>query len=261
MPGLSPAGPSLPGLPEVVVGFANRWLGGYHRHEIHLDAALPDEPALVVGNHGFGGVVDLNVWALVRTLSEHCSRPVTFLVHSVAWSLGVGRLVEAMGGRPASPEAAREALSRGEHVVVFPGGDLEAAKPWRQRNTVRLAGRTGFAGLARDLDAPIVPVVTAGAGESLLVLSDGTAIADRLGLAQRLRLKAAPVTLSLPWGLSVGVVGLAPYLPLPTKLSTAVLPPITGEDDETDDELAGRVAAAMQSRLDELVAGRVPVLG
>jgi hypothetical protein len=38
-----------------------------------------------------------------------------------------------------------------------------------------------------------------------------------------LRLKAALVTVSLPWGLSIGAVGILPYLPLPTKLHTRVL--------------------------------------
>jgi 1-acyl-sn-glycerol-3-phosphate acyltransferase len=63
-----------------------------------------------------------------------------------------------------------------------------------------------------EAGVPIVPIVTAGAGESLMVLSDGQRLARALRLDKTLRLKALPVTVSLPWGLNVGGVGLLPYV-------------------------------------------------
>jgi len=64
------------------------------------------------------------------------------------------------------------------------------------------------------------------------------------------------VSVSLPWGLNVGAVGLLPYLPLPTKLLTAVLPPMTPNAGETAVEFAGRVEHAMQMRLNALAEQR-----
>jgi len=113
-------------------------------------------------------------------------------------------------------------------------------------------GRSGFARLAMEAGVPIVPIVTAGAGNSLLVLSDGQKLAKGLRLDRLVRLKALPVSVSIPWGLNVGLVGLLPYIPLPTKLRTRVLPRMWQEADETREAFAHRVEQAMQTALTEL---------
>lgn len=259
-------GGALRGLEQLarvaVTAMVSDYVRIYHRHDLTVDAPLPDEPALIVANHGFGGVFDLNVLALVRTLAElGIDESTTYLVHDLAWTLGAGPIIERLGGAPGSAEAVRDAFAARRHVAVFPGGDVEAGKPTSERNRIKLDGREGFARAAMEHDVPIVPVVTAGAGESLLVLSDGAGLARALDLPRLLRLKTLPVSVSLPWGLNVGVVGLAPYLPLPTKLATAVLPPMRSRDQETPSAFAARVAAAMQRRLDELVRRRRPLIG
>ncbi|GAB2458668.1 lysophospholipid acyltransferase family protein [Jatrophihabitans fulvus] len=235
----------------------------YNRLEIDTSrTVIPDDPVLFVANHGFGGVVDLNVSATLAALDRlQLDRPVTILVHQIAWTLGVGPVLEALDARPASATAAHDAFAAGHHVLVFPGGDIEAGRSFADRNKITFGDRTGFARLARDEGVPIVPVVTAGAGESLLVLNDGRRLARLLRLDRTLRLKAMPVTLSVPWGLNVGVVGLVPYLPLPTKLRTRVLAPIAAPADDSEAQIAGRVTAAMQRALTELTSNRRPVIG
>src|SRR5271166_886821 len=238
-----------------------RYLRLYHRHEIQVDAEVP-EPALIVSNHGFGGILDLNALAMFSVQrAAGMRRPITALVHQIAWTLRAGKIAEAMGGRPASGETAKEAFAAGHNVLVFPGGDVDAAKAWRDRNRARFHGRSGFARLAMDHGVPIVPVVTAGAGESLFVISDGVRIARALQLPRLLRLKALPTSASIPWGINIGVVGLLPYVPLPTKLTTAVMAPMYPEPDESPADFAARVEAAMQARLDALVHNRTPLLG
>lgn len=236
----------------------------YHRLDIDASGfARPDEQALFVANHGFGGIVDLNVFATLAALDRlRLDRPVTILVHQLAWTFGVGPLLEPLGARRASPTAAAEAFAAGHHLLVFPGGDLDAGKPFPRRNTVVFGARTGFARVALEHGVPIVPVVTAGAGESLLVLSDGRRLAARLRLDRSaLRLKTLPVSLSVPWGLSVGVVGLLPYVPLPTKLTTRVLDPISATAGESPERLARRVVDVMQDALTDLTRDRRPILG
>jgi 1-acyl-sn-glycerol-3-phosphate acyltransferase len=232
----------------------------YHRHEIEADAPLPDEPCLIIGNHGFGGVFDLNVIAMSRALASLTDRPLLYLVHQIAWTLGTGRLVEALGCKPACATNAAEGFAASQHVVVFPGGDLDAAKPWSKRNQIQFGGRAGYARLAMEHGVPIVPVVTASAGESLFVLSDGQGLAARLGL-HKYGVETLPVSVSLPWGINVGVAGILPYLPLPAKLSTAVLPAMRPEDGEDAAAFAYRVESTMQARLDDLAARRRPLLG
>jgi 1-acyl-sn-glycerol-3-phosphate acyltransferase len=234
----------------------------YNRLEVILDAPLPSEPTLLVANHGFGGILDLNVFAIFAALDDMApDRPVTALTHHLAWRAGLGRLVEAAGARPASRESALEAFAAGHHVLVLPGGDLDAAKPWRQRDQIVFGGRRGYARLALETGVPIVPIVTAGAGESLLVLSDGQRLAKALGTDRRLRSKALPVSLSIPWGLNVGLVGLAPYLPLPTKLVTRVLPAMRSASTESADDYAVRVETAMQDALTAVTKDRRIIRG
>lgn len=251
---------STPPWAEQFRGTLQAFIERYHRHEIAVDAPLPDEPCLIIGNHGFGGVFDLNVISMSRTLEGLTTRPLVYLVHQIAWTLRAGWFVEQFGCKPASATNAAEGLASGHHVVVFPGGDVDAAKPWARRNRIEFGGRSGFARMAMEHGVPIVPVVTAGAGESLYVVTDGQRLASRLGL-EKLRVKALPVSLSIPWGVSVGVAGMLPYLPLPAKLSTAVLPAMRPEPDEDAAAFALRVESAMQDRLDELVADRKPFLG
>ena len=237
------------------------YLRVYHRHEIRIDAPVPDRPVLFVCNHGFGGVIDLNVAAFVAARqTAGVTRPTTALVHQIAWTLGAGSLVERFGGTPGSRPAADAAVEAGHNVLVFPGGDVDAGKSWRDRNKIIFHG-TGFARLAQEHRVPIVPVVTAGAGESLIVLSDGQSAARALGLPKLLRLKALPLSLSIPWGLNIGMVGLLPYLPLPAKLVTAVMPEMITDADESPEDLAQRVRETMQARLDALTARRTPLLG
>ena len=242
-----------------------RAVAAYTRLEIReAPAAVCPPPALVVANHGFGGLFDLNVFALAETfrrLGVPTDEPAVFLTHQLAWTMGIGPLLEPAGFLPAGHDSARRGFADGRYVIVLPGGDVEAAKPWPERNEVKFGGRTGFARLAIEQGVPIVPVVVLGAGESLLVLSDGQGIARRLRLDRTLRNKTFPITVSVPWGLNAGLVGVLPYLPLPTKLTVAVLDPIEAEPGEDAAVLAGRVHDAMQAAADRMADGRRPLIG
>lgn len=234
----------------------------YNRHEVSVAQPIPDVPVLFVANHGFGGIVDLNVFAFAAAYDRlGLDREVITLTHQIAWTLRADKLVEPFGARPAGRRSALEAFEEGNNVLVFPGGDVDALKSWKQRNEILFSGRTGYARLAMEAGVPVVPVVTAGAGESLLVLSGGTRLAKTLRLDKALRLKALPLSMSLPWGVNLGLVGILPYLPLPTKLETSVLAPMNPEPEESAEGFAERVRSAMQLELDSLTKGRRPVIG
>ncbi len=244
-----------------------RELGGefvrrYNRLEVEVEAAKLHEPVLFVANHGFGALFDLNILATGAALEElNLDREVTVLMHQMTWTLRLGAFVEPFGARPASHTSAHEAFEAGRHVLVLPGGDLEAFKAWPDRDRVMFNGRSGFARLAMDAGRPIVPIVTAGAGESVLALANGERLARAMKLDKLLRLKALPVTVSLPWGVTVGGAGFLPYLPLPTKLLTRVLPAMVAGESETAEEYALRVEVQMQAALTDMTEGRRPLLG
>lgn len=228
------------------------WLRQWHRWTLDLHHQLPAEPTLLVANHGFGGIFDLNAAAAMVCADLVNHRPTTILVHEVAWTLKVGPVIERFGAVPARRDAAREALAAGRNVLVFPGGDEDAFKAHRDRDRVSFSGHTGFAWLAIEADVPVVPIVTAGAGDTLFVLSDGRHLARALRLDEMFRLKALPITVSVPWGLSIGAVGFVPYLPLPVPISTAVLEPMRPQPDENATAFAARITDTMQDRLNHL---------
>lgn len=231
------------------------YLRRYHRWTATGDLVTPHEPTLFVSHHGYGSAFDLNIYAALGVFDElDLQEPVALLAHELAWRIGLGRLVEPYGVRPASREAALEAFEAGHHALVMPGGDVDGFKAHKDRNTIVFDGRSGFAQLAIDTGVPVVPIVTSGAGNTLLSLSDGRGIAKTLRLDRLLRLKAVPTTISIPWGLNIGLVGFAPHLPLPAKLSTRVLPEMRPEADEDAATFADRVQVAMQAALTELSA-------
>ncbi|MBK9180401.1 MAG: 1-acyl-sn-glycerol-3-phosphate acyltransferase [Acidimicrobiales bacterium] len=241
-----------------------RAVAAYTRLEVEGPERLVDPPALIVGNHGFGGLTDLNVLAFseaFRRLGLGAAVPAVFLTHQLAFTAGLGPLLRPAGFRPAGREPARAGLAEGRYVVVLPGGDADASKTWAHRDEVVFDGRTGFARLAIDAGVPIVPIVAVGAGESLLVLSEGRRLAARLRLDRIVRQKTLPVSIAAPWGLNAGVAALVGYLPLPSKMKVAILDPVRAEPGEEPAALAERVRAAMQAKADELTAGRRPVVG
>jgi 1-acyl-sn-glycerol-3-phosphate acyltransferase len=243
---------------ELGIEFVRR----YNRLEVDVEPTSLQGPVLFVANHGFGGIFDLNVFATFAALEElSLDRPLTILAHQLTWTIGVGRFLEPFGAVPAGHENANEAFDNGHHVLVYPGGDYDASKSFEDRNQIVFGGRTGFARLALANKVPVVPIVTAGAGESLLVLSSGERLARAMRLDKLLRIKAAPITVSLPWGFSVGTTWLLPYLPLPAKLDTRILAAIPAEENEDAESYAARIQIEMQRALTDMTAHRRTLLG
>src|SRR5439155_18096505 len=101
----------------------------------------------------------------------------------------------------------------GVSVADFTGGDYDCFRPWTQRHTIDFAGRKGFVRLALRTGVPIVPVVSCGAHNSVVVLSRGERLARWMPHMRLMRIKVMPIMLGPPWGISFGI----PTLPLPTK--------------------------------------------
>lgn len=187
---------------------------------------IPTGAALYVGNHN-GSLLTPDTFIFgMAVLRERGIQDVPYgLGHEFAISLPIfHQLLLPLGAVRASRQNGLRLLAAGHKVLVYPGGDLDAMRPYRHRERVVFGERRGYLRLALDADVPIVPVVTAGAHETLLILDDGRWLARWLRLDKLLRLKVFPISLSLPWGLTVGPA--PPHLPLPTRIFTEVLEPI-----------------------------------
>lgn len=237
---------------------------GYFRCETELEEEVPEGPLLAVANHnGMTGTPDMfcHMAAFWRRYSPE--RLAYGLMHDMPFRMPfAGAWLNASGALAANPRNAHRALDRGATVLVFPGGDLDACKPWSQRYTIDFGRRRGFIRTAIREQVPILPIVSAGGHQSLYIWSDGRKIADFLRLPELARSNVAPLGFAMPWGLILGVP--LPHLPPPVKIHTRILRPIRldlppeAEHDEAAVERGyARVVSAMQDAMDDLrEAGR-----
>lgn len=216
--------------------------------------AMPAPPVLLVSNHS-GGTSIPDVWGLLAAWYRHfgVERPLHVLAHEII--LGTSATARYFGRRgvlAAEPGIARAVLT--EHrrdLLLMPGGDLDTWRPHRDRYRVCFGGRLGYARLALETGVPIVPVASAGAHDTLYILSRGDRLAKALGLHRVARAQVWPVHLSLPWGLAVGPW---PHLPVPVKLRYRFGSALTPGPDERAEALDERVRSAVQGLLDGLEA-------
>lgn len=232
----------------------------YFRCETELESDVPDGPALAVANHnGMSGTPDMFCHMVAFWRRYGPDAAAYGLMHDVPFTVPfAGPWLNACGAIAANPTNAERALASGAKVLVFPGGDIDACKPYRRRYRIELADRRGFIKTAIRAAVPIVPIVSAGAHSSLYLWSDGRRIAEALGLPRsRWRSNVFPIGFALPWGIIFG--NPIPHLPPPVKIHTRFgapidlgLPTSAAEDHDAVDGAYHRVVSAMQATLDEL---------
>jgi len=266
---LNDAGLSVPSVEALERGVELfETLARYHRLEVRGVERIPEGPAVLVGNHN-AGLNPIDGAFLVEHYRRHGFHdPVFVLAHDVLFrSPRMARLLESVGIVRARPGTAQKILDAGHKLLVFPGGDIENLRPFADRKRVDLAGRTGFIRLAREAKVPLVPVVSAGAHETLVVLSQGRRLAKFLHLDELFRIHSLPVMFAMPWGLMFGPTCALPYLPLPAKVTVEIGPlldPFADRDGEPCqlDHTYCAVEETMQQMLTALYAERrLPVWG
>lgn len=246
----------------------DRYLAGpvsrYFRARVDGLEHIPKGPALFVGNHN-AGMLNPEAYLFAHALYQRFgTRELPYgLAHEWALALpGINHFLGPLGAVRASHEMAHRLFQRGDKVIVYPGSDLDAFRPFRKRNQIVFGPRKGFMRLAIREAVPLVPVVAAGAHSVFVVLNEGKRTARWLGLDKRLRIKAWPFVLSIPWGLTFGPPLL--FLPFPSRIRIEVLPPFrsdrSGIDAAKDDtyvtRCANQVRESMQRALDRLVSTR-----
>jgi 1-acyl-sn-glycerol-3-phosphate acyltransferase len=225
---------------------------------------VPKGGALVVANHNSVGVMpEIHVMAYSWFPVHGAEALPRTLVHGTSFRVGpVARFFTKLGAVPAAPEMASELLQSGYKVLAFPGGETDSMRSFRDRNRIIFGTRRGYIRLALKENVPIVPVVTAGGHETLIVLTSGEQIARVTGIDRVLGMKRWPITLCLPWGITFGPPIL--HLPVPTRVYQQVLPPVrfersgpeAADDADYVEECHQHVHGMMQACLDELLQRR-----
>src|SRR4051794_20865985 len=118
----------------------------YFRGEVRGLGNIPESgPVLLVGNHSGGNLTpDTNVFTLALCAYFGVERRFYQLAHNLVLSMpGLGML-RKFGPAAAPPENRQKALEWGAALLVSPGGDYEAPRPWWERPRVDLNRRKGF---------------------------------------------------------------------------------------------------------------------
>lgn len=241
----------------------DRVLQPWHRAEVRGVDRIPPGPGLYVGNHNGGLMIpDSFLFGTAVYRRRGLDDLPYMLGHEVALSAPVlNWITTGFGAVRASHENARRLFAEGHKVLVYPGGDIDALRPWRHRNRLVFGRRKGYIRLALRHGVPVIPVVAAGAHSGFLVIDDFRWFARLIGADRWLRLKVWPLIASVPWGLTFGVPPPV-YLPWPSRILVEVLPPITfqrtGPDAAADPvhvlRCARQVETAMQDTLTRLAA-------
>jgi 1-acyl-sn-glycerol-3-phosphate acyltransferase len=244
------------------------WLAAslYFRADVKGLEKIPDKgPVLLVGNHSGGNVIpDTQIFMFAFNAYFGVERPFFQLAHNVILMLpGLGWL-RKMGTVAASRANAHRALSSGAALLVYPGGDYETNRPTWQSSKVDFGGRKGFIDLALEEKVPLVPVVAIGGQETALFLTRGERLAKGLMLDKLFRLKVMPISLTVPWGITV--LDIPGHIPLPAKISIRVMDPIDLRDEfgasPDRDEVYDSITSRMQAQLDRMAEERrLPFFG
>lgn len=240
--------------------FLNAW-SAYFDGQVRGFERLPAEgPMLLVGNHSGGWLVpDTGVFFAAWYRERGLGSPLIGLAFDAAFGIpGFRTLMRRIGEVPASRENAARALATGAAVLVYPGGDHEAFRPWTDRNRIDFDGRTGFVKLALRTGVPVVPVVAHGGHHSIYILTRGEWIGRLVG-SQRIRTTTFPLAWQIPWGISPIAI---PGIPLPAKIVMEIGRPMDWErfaPEDADDPDVVRacyeeITTGMQATLDRLVA-------
>lgn len=220
-----------------------------------LDRLPADGPALVVGNHSCLFYMP-EVWTCGQAVIARrgLGAPAYLLAYDLLFAIpGVGPTLRRLGAVPASAIEAESALASGACVMVYPGGDLEACRPWTRRNKIDFGDRKGFVRLALRCGVPVVPVVSHGGHHAVVVLARGDRLARAVGLRSA-RINVFPFLAGFPFGvMSI----LTPPPPMPAHLTIEFLPALdwtrhgpAAADDEgvvsaCFDDITGRLQTAL----------------
>ena len=222
---------------------------------------------LLVGSHN-GGLAAPDTVMMTYDWLRHfgTERPAYALMDPRMWQVfpGVARMATWVGAVQADSQMAVKVLRQEAALLIYPGGVRDVFRPHRQRDKICFFGQKGFIKLALLEEAPIVPLISHGAHDTLLVLADlypQLAQLHRRGMPWPLGVDpgAVPIYLGLPWGVSFGPL---PNIPLPKPLHTRVCAPITfdrygpeaAHDSDYVEDCYRLVQTTMQRQLDDLYA-------
>lgn len=225
------------------------------------------EQVMIVGSHNGGlAAPDMSMMMYDWFRRFGTERLIYGLMHPYVWQVNssIADLAQKTGAIAAHPKPANAAFDKGASVLVYPGGPFDVFRPHSERHKINFAGNKSFIKLALIKEVPIIPAISVGAHDTLIVLGDIHDLMKQFndwGLPWLYNLDPIvfPVYLGLPWGLAIGPL---PNIPFPVQIHTRVCKPIIFEKYGRDvaknrdyvDACYDLVSKQMQQELDCLVS-------
>jgi 1-acyl-sn-glycerol-3-phosphate acyltransferase len=198
----------------------------YHAYSVegldNLDS--PPGAKLIVGYHGRPLAWDMCMLT-VAIYERYGYLPHGIVHRSIDSVPPLGRLADALGFVTADGPEIKEAASKGEHIIVTPGGEREGMRVG-ERNRVDWGDHMGYLELARTHGLAIVPVASSGADDAYWGIEKPEWLVER---AERL-VERYPKLKSLSWAtwIGVGPLGIFPFSPpFPVRMRQKIGKPMT----------------------------------
>jgi 1-acyl-sn-glycerol-3-phosphate acyltransferase len=227
-----------------------------------FERARADGPFLMVGNHNGGiNAPDAAMTLRAINLQVEPERTLYALIHpGIFTSPYLNVHAQKLGGLAATARVTLRAIEAGAPLFIYPGAGDDAYKPYERRHIIDFFGNDAFIRLALRYRLPILPVVSAGAHETLVVLDDGRERAREWGLDVH-GIERLPLTWSFPNGLTLGA-GFS--IPMPARIDLEMGEPIVfaehgaaaARDAELVQHCYDHVVATMQAMMDRMVQER-----
>ncbi len=208
---------------------------------------LPDHgAALLVGNHALLGIDSL---VMLPALYEQIGRvPRGMALRSLFRVPGLRGVLRHLGAVEGRRDSAVELLLRGDIVVTYPGGARDSIKGREQRYELQWEGRRGFAHVAMQAAAPIIPVAAIGPDDVFPILSErGLVAAPFLGDDTYRVPLFLPVARPVPCRFIFGEPIVPPQLPRDAQ-------PEGAEHKAAVEEFAARVRDALEELIERGLA-------
>ncbi len=196
-----------------------------------------DGGALLIGNHALAGVDSL---ALLPELVKVTGRVPRGLALQSLFDVPIlKKFLYECGMVAGSRESACELLTRGELCIAYPGGARDSLKGRGQKYKLMWGERRGFAHVAIDSGAAVLPVAAIGPDDAFPIQSKrGHLAADWLG--------GYKIPLFVP---------LAKRVPFTFHIGEPIRPPQVSVDSTLDEmnEAAREFATKVQASLEDLI--------